>query len=392
MGERILVDYLNDVFEDLASDIYSISRDLYENPETGYQEMQACKRLCAYLQEHDFEVENPVGGIDTAFKASFPSNEGNTVAFVLEYDAVPDVGHGCGHNLIAAGLAAAGVAAKQLISELNLNGRIQLIGTPAEEGGRGKFKMLEAGVFDDVDACLQFHPDRLWGYDEGQLNAQSAFVEFAGSPAHSTSGPWDGINALDAVIQTFNAVNALREHLSPDLRVSGVITDGGGDIALVPAHAAAHFRIRGYDKAEVRQVVEKVKNCAEAGALATGAELKWDTSVFEPSPVANPMLKDLAIECAEKFDMDISQPRWISETTDYGIVSEAVPSLLVRAKCWPQDTVSHTEDAADKTLEPMAQKATGQMARALAMAAVHMLEETGLIAQGWKQHNARKDD
>ncbi len=386
------VPYLEGAVQDRAADVYEISRELFESPEIGYEEMRSSALLRDYLLKQGFEVQMPIAGLDTAFVARSGSGGESTVAMILEYDAVPEVGHGCGHNLIAAGTAVAGAAARSLMHELGVTGVLALIGTPAEEGGLGKMRMLEHDVFEDLDAALQFHPDRLWGHDEAQLSAQGIHISFEGEPAHSTSAPWNGINALDAVIQTFNGINALREHLSADLRISGVIDDGGGDIALVPQHAAAHFRVRGYDTGQVKEAVEKLRRCAEAGALATGASLRWRAGPFEPSPVANPALRDLAVECGGSFGVDFATPRRISETTDFGAVSEVVPALLLRARCWPAGTVSHTPDAARKTLEPMAQEAALRTAKTLALMAVRMLDDPSLAEQCWDEHIARKDD
>ena len=386
------VEYVENAVQDRAADVYEITRKLLENPEIGYEEMRSSALLRGYLLKQGFKVQMPVAELDTAYVARAGIGGENTVAMILEYDAVPEVGHGCGHNLIAAATAVAGAVARSLMHEMDVAGALLLIGTPAEEGGLGKVRMLEHGVFEDLDAALQFHPDRLWGHDEAQLSAQGIHISFEGKPAHSTSAPWNGINALDAVIQTFNGINALREHLSPDLRISGVIADGGGDIALVPQHAAAHFRIRGYNTEQVKEAVEKLRGCAEAGALATGASLTWSAGPFEPSPVANPALKDLAVECGSPFGVDFATPRRISETTDFGAVSEVVPTLLLRARCWPGGTVSHTEDAARRTLDPMAQEAALQTAKTLALMTVRMLDDPSLAERCWDEHNVRKDD
>ncbi len=227
-----------DFVDQNAGLIRQLALDIHARPEPNYQEFYASGRAAEVLDE--FACDVGCGASPTCQprspRRSAASRDGPHVGLVAEYDCVPDVGHGCGHNLICAATVAAGLGLRWVAGELP--GAVTVFGTPAEEGGKGKMHMAAKGVFDGLDAALQFHPATREGVTSINMLAQNLFFTFTGVPAHTTAAPWEGRNALDAVIATFNAVNALRQQLHPDLRITGIITEGPTTIASIPERAA----------------------------------------------------------------------------------------------------------------------------------------------------------
>lgn len=258
----------------LKGEIAETNRYLYEHPELSNKEHESSRYLTERARQHGFEVEMGVAGLATAFRA-FPAavNPGPRVAFLAEYDALPGVGHGCGHNMIGtAGVyAAIGLAS---VAE-DLPGSVGLFGTPAEETDGGKIHMLHAGVFEGVTAALMAHPGLDTEIAYSSLACTCVVVEFVGKSAHAAASPWKGINALDAMIQLFVSVDQLRKQLPLTARLPGVILNGGERANMVPDYTKAEFSIRGIDRAEAEYVRKRVLDCAQGAATATGAQMKW---------------------------------------------------------------------------------------------------------------------
>ena len=263
-------------------ELEDISLDIHAHPELNYQEYHAARVLADTLERHGFQVERGVGGVETAFRAVMPGRheDGPTVALLAEYDALPGIGHGCGHNLIAMSNLGAGLGAMAAMP--SLPGRLIVLGTPAEEGGGGKIRLLEAGVFADVDVALLSHPssNRTIIPDEIPLDQSWSLAMvgyryvYHGKAAHAAVIPQEGINALNAVIHLFTGIDALRQHLRDDVRIHGIITDGGQAANVVPDFAAANFMLRSRDRDYLHEVVEKVRRVAEGAAQMTGARLE----------------------------------------------------------------------------------------------------------------------
>src|SRR2546428_10736443 len=227
----------------LADELEALSKQIHANPELGYKEVKACAWLSEFLGKQGFKVEQGVGGVDTAFRATIETGEGPTVAILCEYDALPGIGHACGHNVIATAGAGAGAALAAIRARLP-KGRIHVIGTPAEEGGGGKIKLIRAGLFKTVDCAMMIH-----GFDrtllhQDHLGIVRAGFEFRGKASHASADPWEGVNALDGCIQMFNNVAMLRQQARPDCRIHGIITHGGAAANIIPEHAAALFYVR----------------------------------------------------------------------------------------------------------------------------------------------------
>src|SRR5437773_6202588 len=257
----------------LGDDLEKLSHRIHANPELGYQETKAAAGLTEVLDTQGFTVERGVGGMQTAFRATIETGEGPTVAILCEYDALPQIGHACGHNIIAtAGVGAgAGLAA---VRDRLPKGRIQVIGTPAEEGGGGKVKLINGGVFKNVDAAMMVHGFDRWVGHADLLGIVRVGFEFKGKAAHASADPWEGVNALDAAVQTYNNVAMLRQQVRPDARLHGIITHGGAAPNIIPELAAATFYVRSPNIDAVWRLEKRVIQCAEGAARATGCELK----------------------------------------------------------------------------------------------------------------------
>ena len=314
--------------QELHEKLCEISDYIYKNPELGNKEYKAVEVLTSFLKEHNFEIEKELLGIETAFRAIYDSKkEGPTIGYLCEYDALPLIGHGCGHNMIGSMSAGAGVILSKVIDKVG--GRIIVYGTPAEETNGGKVILAEAGVFDELDAAMIVHPD-----GETRASGSSSALYpirfiYKGKTAHAASCPEKGINALNSVIQLFNGIDALRQHVTPDVRMHGIITKGGVAANIVPDEAIADFYFRASTKERVTEVVEKVKKIAEGAALMTGATLEMeryelpydDLNTNEAlSEMFNNNLRELGIT-------DIKEAKATGGSSDIGNVSYVAPTI-----------------------------------------------------------------
>lgn len=327
-----------------------ISDYIYNNPELGNEEYKAVEALTTFLKEHDFKVETSIAGMDTAFKATFDSGKpGMTIGYLCEYDALPKIGHGCGHNMIGVMSAGAGVALSKVLHEIG--GKVIVYGTPAEETNGGKVILAEAGVFDELDAAMIVHPD-----GETRASGSSSALYpirfiYKGKTAHAASCPEKGINALNSVIQLFNGIDALRQHVTPDVRMHGIITKGGVAANIVPDEAIADFYFRASTKERVTEVVEKVKKIAEGAALMTGATLEMeryelpydDLNTNETlSEMFNNNLRELGIT-------DIKEAKATGGSSDIGNVSHVAPTIHPYIGIIDCPMVGHSVEMANAT-------------------------------------------
>jgi amidohydrolase len=261
------------IMEEHAPLWHKTSRTIWSNPELGHEEYAASELLASIAEQFGFQVERGTAGLATAFTAVYRSAKpGPTIGYLAEYDALPGLGHACGHNLIGVMSLAAALSLREAADELG--GTIMLFGTPAEETSGGKVTMAEQGIFDVLDVALMAHPYHSYERSGKSLAIEAIQFDFFGKPAHAASQPHMGVNALDAVIQTFVNINALRQHVTKDVRIHGIITLGGEAANIVPAHAQAQFYVRTASKDTLMELSEKVKNCAKAASLATGCRLE----------------------------------------------------------------------------------------------------------------------
>lgn len=337
--------------EELLPKCEEVCETVYNFAELGLDEYKSTEFLKKSLEEIGFKITAPYCGLETAFRAELGSGHPK-VAFLAEYDALPGYGpeknknaHACGHNWIAANCY--GVCTVLAKLKENFNGTIVYMGCPAEETYGGKVDMVKNGAFDDIDAVMQIH---ITGGNKTQLGNTTLAIDsveftFEGVAAHAAAFPERGINALDACYLTFDGINALRQHITPDARIHGIIKEGGVTPNVVPSHGVCKFYVRAADRDYLTTLTQKVINCAKGAELMTGAKLSW--RYFENSFdnfKQNPVLKDLmeenlylAGECKEDVDTSILPP---SGSSDMGNVSQVCPMVYV-------SMAAHNEDCSD---------------------------------------------
>ena len=315
-------------------ELRDLSLDIHSNPELAYEEVYAHDVLTGFLEARGFQVERGAFGLPTAFRATAGSG-GPTVAVLSEYDALPGIGHACGHNLIATSGVAAGLAAAEVLGEGD--GTIVVIGTPAEESGGGKVDLINAGAFDGIDAAMMMHPG---GQSpqmppgsvrvNGKPNALHALtVRYRGKNAHAAGRPWDGLNALDALIHAYNGISLLRQQMRPSARVHGIITEGGQAPNIIPDETAAYFYVREDVVAHLEELKPRVVACFEAAAPATGTELEltWQGNPYTDMQNSTP-LSETFTKHAVAMGMEPVEPEMAGAgSTDMGNVTYAVPGL-----------------------------------------------------------------
>ena len=327
-----------------------ISDYIYNNPELGNEEYKAVEALTTFLKEHDFKVEAPIAGMDTAFKATFDSGKpGMTIGYLCEYDALPKIGHGCGHNMIGVMSAGAGVVLSKVLHEIG--GKVIVYGTPAEETNGGKVILAEAGVFDELDAAMIVHPD-----GETRASGSSSALYpirfiYKGKTAHAASCPEKGINALNSVIQLFNGIDALRQHVTSDVRMHGIITKGGVAANIVPDEAIADFYFRASTKERVTEVVEKVKKIAEGAALMTGATLEMERYELPYDDLnTNEILSEMFNNNLRELGItDIKEAKATGGSSDIGNVSHVAPTIHPYIGITDCPMVGHSIEMANAT-------------------------------------------
>ncbi len=288
--------------------LIEISEFIHKNPEIGFAEYKASQELIKELKKNDFGVETNTAGLETAFKSVARGKEGGpAIAFLCEYDALPEIGHACGHNIIGTASLGAAIAIRSIIEEIK--GLVYVLGTPAEEGGGGKIKLMDKGAFEGIDISLMMHPfNRTHSFLPSFASKPTEFI-FHGKAAHAAASPEKGINALDAVVLTYNAINALRLLLPDDVRIHGIITDGGLAPNIISARAAVKYSIRTKHRNYLDELVDKIKSCARGAALATGATLEINQRPFnydslkKNTPIDNAIKKNL-----KSLSIDETQP------------------------------------------------------------------------------------
>lgn len=304
-----------------------IALQIHAHPEIGLQEFKASEWLTTYLEKKGFNVERGICGMPTAFRASYGKGK-PLIAVLAEYDALPGVGHACGHNLICTIALGAAIASKQAID--TYGGTILVIGTPAEEMQGGKIEMVNKGAFNDLDVALIVHPENFDSASSNALACQNLYIEFFGKSSHASAGPTQGINALDAMILSFNAIGALRQHIRSTARIHGIITDGGKAANVIPDHTAAEFMVRAADNAYLDELEQKVLNCFIGAAQATGARLeyRWDERRYAAMR-SNMTLARLYAENMKSMgrNVRIPNPGPGAGSTDMGNVSQIVPAI-----------------------------------------------------------------
>lgn len=371
---------LNKELNKIEQELWVMSEQLYHNPELGDKEFKSMELLTDFLTEHQFNIETGIVNRPTAFKAEFKSDKpGPAIAYLAEYDALPEVGHGCGHNLIGTMSTGAGVILSKLVAETG--GSVTVFGTPAEETNGAKVPMSESGTFKDIDVAMILHPSDE-SYASGDSLAMDAIqYSYFGKSAHAAASPEKGINALDSVIQLFNGINALREHLPSDVRIHGVIANGGQAANVVPNKAVAQFYIRAKERAYLNEVVEKVKHIAQGAAMMTGAALEIENyELSYDNMITNHTLSDIFSKNLSEAGVGAVHPaKQDYGSIDMGNVSQVVPAIHPYIGLNEPGLIAHTKDFADKTITEDGKSALSKGAWALATTGFDLLTNPDLL-------------
>ena len=381
--------------ERIAPQLIETSDWMADNPEIGLQEFQAAAKLTDMLEEYGATVDRGIAGLPTAFEARLPGNnpdQDGKVAIIAEYDALADVGHGCGHNIIATAAIGAGIALSTLAGKLP--GSVVVLGTPAEESGvpnaGGKIPVLDHGHFAGVDAAIMVHP-----MTEDTISLNSSLVahglefEFHGRAAHAAANPQEGHNALDAMLIFFNSVGLLRQQVRSDARIHGVITYGGGAPNVIPPFTSCRFRVRGTEAAYCEELVGRIVACAEAGAMAAGCTVEWREYLrpylnMIPSHTLGASFRE-NLEAIGRDVMD-ERPNGGSGSTDFGNVSQLVPAVTANLGICGPEAGWHSKEVAAATKTDRGHAAILAGAKSMAMTAIDLLVSPELRAQAREEH------
>lgn len=357
--------------------LIEISQTIHANPELCFEEHKAAELLTGELEEHGFEVERGVAGMDTAFVATYGEGE-PVVGIIAEYDALPKIGHACGHNLIGTWAIGAGIALRRAMPDVQ--GTIKVIGSPAEEGGGGKVIQADAGIFDGLDAAMMMHARDHTYLDRGSLAVTPFEIEFFGKPAHASSSPETGVNALDAVIQVFNSINALRQAFKPNTRIHGVITHGGDAANVIPEYTSASILVRADDQDYLDELNKKFRNIVNAAALATGCEVKITEKLSYQQRVCNSKLVETFGEnlTALGFDYEVPPEGAGVGSSDIGNVSQRVPTIHPYLQICEPGIGGHTEQFAEASKSERADQLTADGSIMLAWTAADVLLKPSL--------------
>lgn len=385
-------DLVGEAVDRLGDELESLSRRIHEHPELGYQEVKAAGWLSDFLERHGFKVERGVAGVETAFRGTVDTGDGPTVAILCEYDALPAIGHACGHNVIATAGVGAGAALATLRDRLP-KGRVQVIGTPAEEGGGGKVKLIRGGVFKAVDAAMMIHGFDRWIMHQDLLGIVRCRFEFTGKAAHASADPWEGVNALDAVIQTFNNVSMLRQQVRPEARIHGIVNEGGAAANIIPEFASATFYVRAAELEYMWALQKRVIACAEGAARATGCTLKvveQPDNAYEPMK-RNGTLLELFRANARTFGVAESpESRERMGSSDVGNVSQVIPAIQPMVQIAPEGTPIHSRAFAEAAVKPLARDGMLKAAKIMAMTTCDLLANPALVKEARREFEAMK--
>ncbi|MDU3803220.1 M20 family metallopeptidase [Paraclostridium bifermentans] len=340
--------------KEIHKELCEISDFIYHNPELGNEEYKAVEKLTSFLQEHNFEIETEFLGIKTAFRATYDSNkEGPIIGYLCEYDALPEIGHGCGHNMIGAMSAGAGVTLSKVLNEIG--GKIIVYGTPAEETNGAKVIFAEQGVFDELDVAMMVHPSDKTIESGTSMALYPLQFTYTGKTAHAASCPQEGINALNSAIQLFNGIDALRQHVTTDVRIHGIITNGGVAANIVPDKAVAQFYFRASTKEILEDVLLKVKNIAQGAALMTGSKLEMTRYELPNDNLkTNKSLSEAFSENLRTLGIKDIYEAKDTGSSDIGNVSHKTPTIHPYIGISNCSVTGHSVNMADATTTPFA--------------------------------------
>ncbi len=380
--------------DELASTLTALAKRIHDNPELRYEEHRASGWIAETLERTaGVEVERGTGGLPTSFRARVGNGKGPRIAILAEYDALPAIGHACGHNLIAAGAVGAFLAVARTAP--GLSGTVEILGTPAEEGGAGKVRLIEAGAFEGVDAAMMYHP-----YDRDILahpSLASLWLEmtFHGTPSHAAAAPWDGQSALTACLETFRLVDSQRVHFRDGVRVHGFVTNGGQAVNIIPELAAAKFSVRARGAVERDRVRGIVERCARGAALACGVEVEIKLLPGYKNLRNNMTVAGCFARAMEALGRPVPEhdDRVGAGSTDMGDVSHVVPAIHpYLGICDENETICHQHAFAACAASERGHTTMLLAAKALARAAMDLVESPDLVAQAKQEFEAARSE
>ncbi|MFC2049569.1 M20 family metallopeptidase [Chloroflexota bacterium] len=363
------------------SKLKRISLDIHSNPELGFKEIKAAAWLTQFLEQNEFHIERNYCELPTAFSASYGRGE-PSIAFLAEYDALPNLGHGCGHNIIAACAVGAGIASKIAVDYCG--GTVMVIGTPAEEVFGGKIKMIEKGAFKNLNVAMLVHPGQYNSAVFYTFAAQALEVEFFGRAAHAAATPEDGVNALEAMILSFANINSLRQHVYDNSRIHGIITNGGEMVNVVPSYSSASFLVRAGFDIYLDELKQKVLNCFLGASKASGARLKYKWGDIRYVTMRNnSALAELFSQNLQSLGRDViwPDPSKLQGSTDMGNVSHLIPSIHAVIDIASADGSFHTPEFALAASSEAGIRSVVDGAKALAMTFVDLVTNNANLSE-----------
>ena len=375
--------------DEFSQELSALSRRIHAHPELCFEERQAAAWLGDCLErELGRPIERGLAGLETAFRARVGSGTPR-IAILAEYDALPEIGHACGHNLIAGSAVGAFLALARHAPKLS--GSVEIIGTPAEEGGGGKIKLLEAGVFDGIDAAMMFHPFDRDILAHPALCSMRLAMTFQGVPAHAAAAPFAGKSALTACLETFRLIDSQRVHFRDGVRVHGIVTNGGQAVNVIVEHAASEFTLRAQTSAELLRVKAIVLRCARGAALACDVEVSFKEKLGYREMQNNLTMArrfGAALETLGRRARE-SDPRVGAGSTDMGDVSLRVPSIHpYLAICDEGESLCHEHRFAECAQSERGMATMLVAAKAMARTATDLLEDPNLLAEARREFEA----
>ena len=391
-----LWDIASQTIDASSESLRALSLDIHAHPEENYEEVHAHAALTSWLTDAGFDVTPSAYGMDTAFEATRGSG-GPTIAVLSEYDALPGIGHACGHNLIAISGVAAGLAVAEALEREGVDGTVRVLGSPAEEGGGGKIRLIDEGAFEDVGAAMMIHPGTGNIIYPFVLAIDTCFVEFRGKNAHAAGAPWEGHNALDALVLAYQAIALLRQQSHPTVRIHGKIHHGGEKPNIIPDYAQAEFYVRAPQEDRLDEMIGRVEDCFAGAAQATGCEwsVEWQagerySNLASNGPLAEAYGRrwlDLGVEAA---DLDGSIQGSFG-STDMGNVSHVVPSIHPMYLI-PHESGNHTPQFTAAAASDEGHQLTLTATKAMAHAALDWLTDPGLRDRALADFEATHED
>lgn len=374
-----------------SKDCLKLSDWMADNPELGYEEHEASRKMVEILDSHGFEMEYPFADMDTSFKAVKGTGKGPVVALMAEYDALPGLGHACGHNISGNMSVLAALALAGLMNEVD--GTLWVVGTPAEEASGAKTFMADMGIFDDVSLALMIHCGSNSSYTDYRCLAMDGYdFTFTGKTAHAAAAPWEGLNALNAVQFFMHSVDMLRQHVRPSSRIHGIVRDGGNAPNIVPEKAITRFEFRSPGRNYLNEIMEKIFQCARGVALATGTEVSWEK--FESSfddLLPNGPAEKMTEQVFTSLGIGISPSPGAMGSTDVGNVSYRCPAIQPVLAISDHEMALHTREFEEATRMDKGHKALVKGAQALALASLRVFLDPELRGEMMEEFHKRKD-